>query len=193
MLTKIRIGSQDVGITIFKLRHFIPVCQQRGLSFNSSVNDKSLTEKVKTNLFADPASESKTTTTIIIIIIIIIICPNKINIHVAEMLSSNAFVVLYISKYEVSRSNSVRGMSQCLLFLYLYVALCRQRNCDWPVPHPGGSINFVDRRFVNPPKLRSGTTLACRAIEIIIQEMLLFIRILLDKEIQNLNFLAVLK
>jgi len=47
MLTKLRIGSQDVGITIFKLRHFIGVCQQRGLSFNSSVNYKPLTDKVK--------------------------------------------------------------------------------------------------------------------------------------------------
>jgi len=126
-------------------------------------------------------------------IIIIIICPNKINIHVAEMLSSNAFAVLYVSKFEVSRSNSVRGMSECPLFLYLHVALRRQRKCGWPVPHPDGSINFIDGRFRNPPKVRSVTTLASTAIQINIQEMLPCKRILVDKEIQNLKLLAVLK
>jgi len=34
MLTKFRIGSQSVGITVFKFRHFIGVCHERGLSFN---------------------------------------------------------------------------------------------------------------------------------------------------------------
>jgi hypothetical protein len=92
-----------------------------------------------------------------------------VNIHLAEMLSSNAFAVLYVSKFEDSRLNSVRGMSLCPLFLYLHVALCRQRNCGWPVPHPEGSINFRDGRFRNPPNVWTGTTLASRAIKINIQ------------------------
>jgi hypothetical protein len=40
MFTKFRIGSHNVEITDFKLRHFIGVCQERGLSFNLSVNYK---------------------------------------------------------------------------------------------------------------------------------------------------------
>jgi len=139
---------------------------------------------VKKNLIFDRASESTTTT---------ISCPNKINIHVAEILSSNAFAVLYVSKFEVSRSNSVRGISECPLFLYLHVALCWKKNCGWPVPLLDGSINFVQTRFRNPSTVRSGTTLAYRVIQTNIQEMISFTRILVNKEIQNLKISAVLK
>jgi len=163
VLTKLRIGSQDVGITIFKLRYFIGVCQQWGLSCNSSVNSKPLTDKVEMNLIFDRASESTRTRTTTITTTI---CPNKINIHVAEMLSSNAFCCLKC--FEIWSQFfliPLWGMSERPLFLYLHVFLCWQRNCAWPVPHPDGRINFVDRRLRNPPKVRSGTTLACRAIQ----------------------------
>ena len=77
MLTKLRIVSQDVGIIIFKFRHVIFVCQERGHSFNSSLNYKPFTDKVKKNFTSDRSCKS-----IIIIIIIIIICPNQITINV---------------------------------------------------------------------------------------------------------------